>query len=106
MTLPQLKKLVDEYHVFGTSLTRVRGHEILKELAGSFPSLYAALVDMHSALKRISDRGYPCNHCDRGYDEEYCTCFDEMEKTQFNIFKGTEILKKHAALFNETKETK
>lgn len=96
MTLPQLKKLVDEYHVFGTSLTRVRGHEILKELAGSFPSLYAALVDMHETLTKIEN----CM-----LDGKY-----EMVGAEGviagNITRANLTLEKHAALFNETKETK
>lgn len=101
MNLPQLKKLYDEYHVFGTSLTRVRGHEILKELAGSFPALHAALVDMHETLKILSEYTH-----DDGpiFRNEYQDGYDDARKLCSEICKVS--LNAHAALFNETKETK
>jgi hypothetical protein len=37
------------------------------------------------AAKRVRDRGYPCQCCDKGYDDEYCTCWEEIARDKSNL---------------------
>jgi len=37
------------------------------------------------AAQRCTDRGYPCSHCDLGYDEECCSCFDSIADSRENV---------------------
>lgn len=96
MNLPQLKKLYDE---------RVNDHESVEKynlaVYRAFPSLYKALVDMHETLKILSEYTH-----DDGpiFRNEYQDGYDDARKLCSEICKVS--LNAHAALFNETKETK
>jgi hypothetical protein len=54
--------------------------------------LKAKLEMAEKALEKICERGAPCLACDLGYENEYCLCFDEIDKTRRKILGGKEAL--------------
>lgn len=46
----------------------------------------AKLLDaVVATARRCAERGYPCSHCDLGYEDDACSCFDQMAETKERV---------------------